>query len=62
MISQFEIQPLSVTQKTNVSNSGSERLSLIDKYFEFQENMSRKCTISELSQGSRKEYMRIYMQ
>ncbi|XP_061190194.1 uncharacterized protein LOC133198057 [Saccostrea echinata] len=61
MISQFEIQPVSVTQKTSVSISGSERLSLIDKYFEFQENMSRKCTISESSHGSKNEYMRNYM-
>ncbi|XP_062570615.1 uncharacterized protein LOC134232646, partial [Saccostrea cucullata] len=61
MISQIEIQPVFVTQKTSVPTSGTERLSLIDKYFDFQENMSRKCNISESSQGSRNDYMRNYM-
>ncbi|XP_062590040.1 uncharacterized protein LOC134251654 [Saccostrea cucullata] len=61
MISQFEIQPVSVTRKTSESNSRSERRSLIDKYFEFQESMSTKYNISEPSQKNRNEYMRNYM-
>ncbi|XP_062607507.1 splicing regulatory glutamine/lysine-rich protein 1-like [Saccostrea cucullata] len=61
MTSQFEIQPVSVTQITSVSNAGSKRPSLIDKYFDFQENMSKKCNTSDSPQENRNEYMRNYM-
>ncbi|XP_062614791.1 uncharacterized protein LOC134276564 [Saccostrea cucullata] len=61
MTSQFEIQPVSVTQITSESNAGSKRPSLIDKYFDFQENMSKKCNTSDSPQENRNEYMRNYM-
>ena len=64
MICQFEIQSLSVKEQaaeSKNSETANKSIPLIDKYFQFQETISTRCSNSSAPIVSRKKYMKNYM-
>ena len=65
MTCQFEIQSLSVIEQATESMKNLENakigIPLIDKYFQFQETMSMRCSNANAPYVSRKKYMKNYM-